>query len=264
MSTYFKKQLLVFSNIGGYLVMLIINGLANLLPINGKTTGELSDAYPNLFVPAGITFSIWGLIYLLLAILMFYQLYTLFRHEVASGLYIIKIGWWFVISCLLNVLWIFAWHYEVIWLSMLIMLMLLGTMIIIYRRLDIGSCCSGLNEKIFVFVPFSLYLGWISVATVANAAALLVSVNWGRWGVSEVAWLVVVLAVVTALALIVVFLKKDIFYALAIVWALAGIIIKRSPGGSVQDRITVIAAMAALAIVTISVVIQIFRRKVYR
>ncbi len=263
MSTYFKKQLFIFSNIGGYLVMLIINGLANILPINGMTTGALSDAHPNLFVPAGITFSIWGMIYLLFAILMFYQLYTLFRHEVAPGLYIVKIGWWFIVSCFLNIAWILAWHYEVIWLSMIIMLMLLGTLIRIHLRLDIGGCCTRLNEKLFVFVPFSLYLGWISVATIANATVLLVSLDWGRWGFSEATWLVIVLAIVAGLTLSMIFLKKDIVYALAILWALAGIILKRSPGGGVQDRIAVIAAMAAAVLITAAILIQIFRRKVY-
>ncbi|MBP6977132.1 MAG: hypothetical protein KBB71_02305 [Lentimicrobiaceae bacterium] len=263
MSTHSKKQLYVFSNIGGYLVMLIINGLANILPINGKTTGALSDAYPNLFVPAGITFSIWGVIYLLLALLMFYQLYTLFRHEVASGLYIIKIGWWFAISCLLNIAWIFAWHYEVIGLSLIIMLMLLATLIMIHRRLDVGGCCTTLNEKIFVFVPFSLYLGWISVATVANATVLLVSLDWGRWGLSEVFWFIIILAAIAGLTLVMIFRKKDIVYALAIIWALAGIIMKRSQGGAVQDKITVIAAVAAVVVITVAALIQIFRRKVY-
>ena len=264
MSTYLKKRLFVFSNIIGYISMLVVNGLANALPLNHRTTGELADAYPNLFVPAGITFSIWGLIYLLLAILMIYQLYSLMRHEIATGLFIVRIGWWFVISCLLNIAWIFAWHYEVMWLSLLVMLMLLCILIIIYRRLDIGGCCAKRNEKVFVFLPFSVYLGWISVATVANVTAFLVSLDWGRWGFSEVFWVVVVLAAVTGLSLAMVFIRKDIVYALTVLWALAGIIIKRSAGTEGQERMTVYAAIAGIVFISVSVLVQILRRKVYK
>lgn len=262
-STLIKKRLYVFSNIIGYLAMLVVNGLANAIPLNHKTTGELADSLPNLFVPAGITFSIWGLIYLLLAILLIYQLYSLFRQEIATGLFLVRIGWWFLLSCILNISWIFAWHYEVIWLSVLIMVMLLCTLIIIYRRLDIGGCCAKRNEKVFVFLPFSIYLGWISVATVANVTAFLVALDWGRWGLSEAFWVVAVLALLTGLTIAVVFRKRDIAYAIAILWALAGIIIKRSADLGGQERITVGAAAAGIALIVIAVLVQVFRKKVY-
>ncbi len=262
-STQRKKRLYVFSNIIGYLAMLVVNGLANALPLNHKTTGELADALPNLFVPAGITFSIWGVIYLLLAVLLIYQLYSLLSQEIATGLSIVRIGWWFVVSCILNVSWIFAWHYQVIWLSLIIMLMLLCTLIVIYRRLDIGGCCANCNEKVFIFLPFSLYLGWISVATVANATAFLVSLGWGRWGFSEVFWVVMVLAFLTALTITVLFTRKDFAFAMAILWALTGIVIKRSaaPGG--QERLTVYAATAGIVLIALAVLVQFFRKKKY-
>jgi hypothetical protein len=262
-STHLKKRLYVFSNIIGYLAMLVVNGLANAIPLNHKTTGELADALPNLFIPAGITFSIWGLIYLFLAILLIYQLYSLLRQEIATGLFIVRIGWWFLISCVLNMSWIFAWHYEVIWLSLLTMVMLLCVLIIIYRRLDIGGCCAKRNEKVFVFIPFSIYLGWISVATVANATALLVSLDWDRWGLSEAFWVVTVLALVTGLTIAVIFRRKDVVYAIPVVWALAGIIIKRAAASGGQERITVCAAAAGIALIGIAVLIQVFRKKVY-
>ncbi len=262
-STNLKKRIYVFSNIFGYLAMLVVNGLANAIPLNHKTTGELSDALPNLFVPAGITFAIWGLIYLLLAMLLIYQLYSLLRQEIATGLFVVRIGWWFFISCILNMSWIFAWHYEVIWLSLLIMVMLLGTLIIIYRRLDIGSCCAKRNEKVFVFLPFSIYLGWISVATVANATAFLVSLGWNRWGFSEAFWVVAVLALVTGLTLVVVFRRKDIAYAIPVLWALTGIIIKRSADLGGQERIAVLASAAGIALIVIAVLVQVVRKKVY-
>ena len=262
-STNLKKRIYVFSNILGYLAMLVVNGLANAIPLNHKTTGELADALPNLFVPAGITFAIWGLIYLLLAMLLIYQLYSLLRQEIATGLFVVRIGWWFCISCILNMSWIFAWHYEVIWLSLLIMVMLLCTLIIIYRRLDIGGCCAKRNEKVFVFIPFSIYLGWISVATVANATAFLVSLDWNRWGFSEAFWVVAVLALLSGLTIGVVFRRKDIAYAIPVLWALTGIIIKRSADLGGQERITGLASAAGIALIVIAVLVQILRKKVY-
>lgn len=144
---------------------------------------------------------------------------------------------------------------------LIIMLMLLCTLIVIYRRLDIGGCCANCNEKVFIFLPFSLYLGWISVATVANATAFLVSLGWGRWGFSEVFWVVMVLAFLTALTITVLFTRKDFAFAMAILWALTGIVIKRSaaPGG--QERLTVYAATAGIVLIALAVLVQFFRKR---
>ena len=106
-----QKLLLSILNLLGFLGTVIVNGLANTLPINNKTTGELSDQYPNLFVPAGLTFSIWGLIYVLLAVFVVYQLVMVIKKDAQRSSFIEKIGLLFFVASLANIAWIFAWHY---------------------------------------------------------------------------------------------------------------------------------------------------------
>ena len=118
-----------YLNLIAFVFMITMNYLANALPLNGKTTGQLSDQYPNLFTPAGITFSIWGVIYLLLLVFIILQLWGSQQKLVSS------MGWAFVASALFNGLWILAWHYERTGLSVLIMLGLLASLIFINQRL---------------------------------------------------------------------------------------------------------------------------------
>ncbi|MFH1381718.1 MAG: tryptophan-rich sensory protein, partial [Chloroflexota bacterium] len=165
-----KSRLLFLAimNLIGFLGTVVVNGLSNALPLNGKTAGELSDQYPNLFVPAGLTFSIWGIIYILLAIFVIYGRIVAVKKDTQKSSFIENIGVLFFISCLANMGWIFAWHYEIVPLSVLIMLILLVTLIAIYLRLRIGRSDSSKTEKYLVHLPFSVYLGWITIATIAN------------------------------------------------------------------------------------------------
>lgn len=264
MTTHQRKQLFVYTNLFGYLGMLVTNGLANVLPINGKTTGMVADSYPNLFAPAGITFAIWGLIYTLLAVFLIYSLIALHRREITSSLFIVKVGWWFFITCLLNVGWILAWHYELIWLSLIIMLLLLSSLIVIYRRLDIGGCCAKAGEKVFVFSPFSLYLGWISIATIANVTIFLVDIDWNRFGLHEVFWAILMIAFGTALTLYLIIRHVDVVYGIAVAWAFAGIMIKRVHAGGAADRFVWYAAVAGLILLLTVMLFQILRGRAYR
>jgi hypothetical protein len=181
-----NKRRLVLSlsilNLLGFLGTVVVNGLANALPLNNKTTGELSDLYPNLFVPAGLTFAIWGLIYVLLAIFVIYQLIPSVRRDAQKVDFVQRIGLLFFISSIANIGWIFAWHYEIVPLSLVLMLILLGYLIAIYLRLNIGKSEATKSEKYLVHLPFSVYLGWITIATIANVTALLVDINWNTWG----------------------------------------------------------------------------------
>ncbi len=211
-----------------YLAMIIVNGLANGLPINGMITGDISDSYPNLFAPTGITFIIWGVIYLLLAAHTAYQL-GLFRkkgEEVKTAL-LKEVGILFSISSLANVAWIFAWHYKNILLSLLVMLIILVCLMLIYVRINEETLTA--NEKVFIRLPFSVYFGWITVATIANATTLLVDklgspVN--LLGISEVVWTVVILLIGLAIGAFTTLKNRDIPYGLVIVWAYIGILIK--------------------------------------
>ncbi|MFC1910907.1 hypothetical protein ACFLXC_06500 [Chloroflexota bacterium] len=254
---------LAILNIIGFLGTVVVNALASILPLNNKTTGELSDQYPNLFVPVGLTFSIWGLIYILLAIYMVYQAVTAFKGKTDGKPFIEKIGIFFFLSSLANMAWIFAWHYEMVALSLVFMLFLLGFLLAIYLRLSIGKSDSSKAERAMVHLPFSIYLGWITVATIANATALLVVINWNAFGLGEQFWTVAVIIVGIALSLAMLFMRKDIFYCPVVDWALLGILLKRLAVNTAPDQAVVITAIAGLAIISLGIIAQLIRRKVY-
>jgi hypothetical protein len=237
--------------------MIIMNYLAVSLPLGGLSTKELSDRLYNLFTPAGITFSIWGIIYLLLGIYVFYALFAS-NSAVHKNPYIDRIALPFLISCLLNGSWIVAWHYRTVLLSMFIMVALLLTLIFIYRTVPITYKKKINFKEAVVFIPFSVYLGWISVATVANASALLVS--YGVSGGSYAGIIASVMIVVaSALAFISIAKDRDIFYSAVIAWALYGIYVARNAdaakaisSASFVASISLIMSIAVLVLVIIT------------
>lgn len=259
-----KSRLLFLSilNLVGFLGTIVVNGLANALPLNNKTTAELSDQYPNLFVPAGLTFSIWGVIYILLAIFVIYGLIIAIKNNTQKSAFIGNIGILFFISSLANIGWIFAWHYEVLPLSLVLMLVILGSLITIYLRLHIGKSNSTPSEKYLVHLPFSVYLGWITIATIANVTALLVSMSWNTFGLGEQFWAVAVIIVGIAIALSVLFMRKDIFYCLVVDWALLGILLKRLADSTPVQSVIVISIIG-MVLISAGIVAQIVRKKVY-
>jgi len=250
-------------NLLGFLGMITVNYLAVTLPLNNKTTGELSDQYPNLFVPAAITFSIWGVIYLLLAVFIVYQLVYAFGKNHPRKSFLEKIGLLFFVSSLANIFWIFAWHYEVIYLSLLLMLILLGSLVAIYQKLRIGISDALNSEKYLIHLPFSIYLGWITIATIANTTTLLVHLGWGRFGFSEQFWTVVVISVGIVISLIMLFRRRDIFYCLVVDWALLGIIIKQNAAVTVIFQNIITVSYIGIALISLGIVTCLLRRKVY-
>jgi len=204
------------------LVTIVVNVLANALPLNGLNTGEISDRFQVYFVPAGYVFSIWGLIYIGLIVYAIYQALPVQRENPRLR----KTGWWVVLSGLANSAWIFLWHYEQFPLTIIAMLALLLFLIVIYLRLGVARIDVPAAEKWAVRLPFSIYLGWITVATVANATALLNYLNWNGFGLSDFTWMWIMLAAVLAIAVLMNFSRRDIAYALVLLWALAGIALK--------------------------------------
>lgn len=257
------KWSLPILNLIGFLGVVIINGLANALPLNNKTTGQLSDQYPNLFVPAGLTFSIWGLIYILLAIFVVYHLVAIIREDTEVLPSFRRIGLLFFISSILNMGWIFAWHYEIVPLSLIIMLLLLGSLLTIYLRLGIGKSPATKREQYLVHLPFSIYLGWITIATIANVTALLVDTNWNGFGLSEQFWAAAVIIVGIAIAISILISRRDIYYCLVVDWALLGILIKRLSDSTINAQIVIITTIVGLALISIGIIAQLARRKVY-
>ncbi len=257
-----SQIILSILNIIGFLGTIVVNVLANALPINNKTTGELSDQYPNLFVPAGFTFSIWGLIYILLAIFVVYGMISAIKADTKRSS-VTGTGILFFLTCIANIGWIFAWHYQLLPLSMLLMILLLACLIAIYLRLSIGKSDAAKKEKYLVHLPFSVYLGWITIATIANATALLVSTKWNTFGLGEQFWAVAVIVIGIVIVLTVLFQRKDIFFCLVVDWALLGILIKRLSVDSTPYQSVVITTIAGLILISLGIVFQITRRRVY-
>jgi hypothetical protein len=261
-----NRRLLSLSilNLLGFVGTVVVNALASILPINGITTGALSDLYPNLFVPAGLTFAIWGVIYVLLGIFVVYQLLPAVRRDTHRSDFVQRIGPLFFVSSLANIGWIFAWHYQVVPLSLVFMLILLGSLLAIYLKLHVGKSEASKTEKYLVHLPFSVYLGWITIATIANVTALLVDINWNTFGLGEQFWAAAVIIVGIAIALSVLFTRRDIYYCLVVDWALLGILLKRLSVTNVTDHSVVVITIIGLVLLTGGIVAQSIRRKVYQ
>ena len=225
-------------------VTLVANFLASSLPLNGLTTGEISDRFDVYFVPAGYVFSIWGLIYLGLIAYAIYQALPGQRENP----YLRRIGYPFALSCVGNVGWLFMWHYELFPLTILFMVGLLLSLIVIYLRLDVGQARTAPLSTWWVEVPFRIYLGWITVATVANATSLLDYLNWNGWGISPQAWAVIMLVVGAAIAATISLTRGDIAYVLVIVWAFVGIGAKHSTTPVVAIHAVVLAVLLVLSL----------------
>jgi len=228
----------------GTLAVIVVNALANVLPLNGQNTGEISDQFDVYFVPAGYVFSIWGLIYLALLAYSVYQALPGQRDNPRLR----RTGYVYALSCAANIAWIFLWHWEYFALTLVAMVVLLLTLIAVYLRLGTGRTRVPVAETWLARVPFSIYLGWITVATVANVTSLLEYLGWNGWGLSPVAWAVIMLVVAAIVAALVSITRGDVAYVAVILWAFAGIAVKHSATTAVAVTAWVTAALVALTL----------------
>lgn len=245
-----------------YLIMVVMNALANLVPLNGITTGEVSDSYPNLFAPAGITFTIWGLIYILLGLYTLYQ-WGFFQgsRERRTDRLLGKVGVLFALTSLTNALWIIAWHYRWIPISLGLMLFLLVLLIAINLIL-VKAVLTG-REAVFIRLPFQVYFGWITVATIANVTVFLVDYGLPRTSVSESLWTIVVILVGALIGILTMLRIRSKAYGIVLIWAYMGIQIKHtSPTGFDQGYPSVImATLISIVLFTLTEVYLFFFKK---
>ncbi|GAA0563479.1 tryptophan-rich sensory protein [Chitinophaga japonensis] len=247
----------------GLILVIAVNGMAELLPINEQRTGEVSDKYPNLLVPAGFTFSIWGVIYLALLGFTVYQLWLAFRGDHAQELtaFMTRIRHWWLVSCLANACWLFAWHYEMLPLSLLLMLVLLVSLVYIHRNFSIWDNGAPWKEKLYIHFPFSLYLGWISFAAIANITALMVYWGWHGQGISQVAWAVLMISLSTGLSAYMVLQHQNITFAMVTVWALYGIILKRRHANVIAEHLVIQTCIIAIGLIAIAISWKWYRQR---
>jgi tryptophan-rich sensory protein len=231
--------------------MITVNALANALPINGLDTGEVSELYPNLFTPSGITFSIWSVIYFFLAGAVV-VMWTNRNSSLIQALVPL-----FCASCILNLGWILAWHYLLPGLSVLIMLLLLIVLINMFLKLHEADDLDA-TRKIWLKFPFTIYLAWISVATIANISAFLVSLDWSGGFLSQETWTVMMMFVAAALAFIITTKFHAYWFSAVVIWALLGIFIRRR--GAEFDYIIYSSIVLALAL-AINIFYILYKKK---
>jgi hypothetical protein len=240
-----KDTLRQYANLLTVILALGVNILATTLPLNGQSTGEISDRFRVYFVPAGYVFSIWGLIYLGWIAFTIFQLQPSQRDNPRLR----RLGYLFALSNLSNAAWLFCWHYNQFGLSVFVMLTLLGLLIASYLRLNVNRSSVSRLEYWSVDVLFSIYLGWITVATVANISDWLYFVGWDGFGIPPQTWAVIMLAVASLLGLAMAIFRRDIGYLSVLVWAFVGIAVKQVSAPLVTTSAWIAAGlMAALAI----------------
>ncbi len=254
-----KTQLLKIGAGITFLVMVVVNALANILPINNVSTGEVSERLHNLFAPAGITFSIWGLIYILLALYVVHQ-FSVTKEEKKHEL-INKINVYFIVSSLANIAWIFLWHHFLIGLTLIPMIVILICLIKIANLLRKESFSK--KEAYLIKIPFSIYFGWITVATIANITGFLVSINWNGFGLADQTWAIIILSIGAIIGIFRMFWDKSIVYGLVFVWAYFGIYIKHiSPEGFGGNYISIIfTTLSWMTLFVFCIIYLIFLKK---
>jgi translocator protein len=217
-----KAVALQIGNILAFVVTLTVNGLANTKLIGGRTTADVSNLYPTLITPAGYVFAIWGIIYALLFLFVAYQALPSQRNSPFQQ----KINGLFILSCIFNIAWLFLWQNNYVTYSLLLIVAFAVTLEEIHRRLQKSNTAS-LKEWAFVRLPFSVYFGWLTIATFANLAVAMSAAGWVTWQPSDAAVGMVLLAVALAIVLCVVFARKEVAYGLVAIWALVGIAVNQ-------------------------------------
>ena len=239
-------------NLLSVILGLTVNILASALPLNGQNTGEISDRFQVYFVPAGYVFSIWGIIYLGWIAFTVFQ----FQPSQKESLRLRRLGYLFALSNLANAAWLFCWHYNLFGLSVLVMLTLLGLLIASYLRLNVNRSPISTFEYWSVDILFSVYLGWITVATVANITDWLYFVGWDGFGISAPVWAVIMLAIASLLGLGMALTRRDVGYLAVLIWAFIGIAVKQT-----SEPIVVTGAWIAAALMSGLAIVSLVRRR---
>ena len=235
-----------------FIIMISVNALANILPINGQLTAQVSDTYPNLITPIPLTFSIWGVIYILLMAFVLYLIGFFNDKNVQIDDELRnKVGLIFGVSSVINALWIFAWHYNQIFISVILMISLLSCLGFLNSILFNAHLSN--KEGYFLKMPISVYFGWITIATIANITAYLVSLNWSGFGLSAEFWAVAAIIASMLIGIITIIIYNDISYGLVLIWAYIGIIFRHSSRAYLNMQYPSIVMITIVCIVFVAI-----------
>jgi hypothetical protein len=246
------RQILVLLTVVG---MIVVNALANILPFNNISTKEISDSFIVFFVPEAYVFSIWGLIYLGMVAYAVFQALPSQRDNPRLK----RMALVFIVNGVANGLWLYKWHHRDFLSTLLLMVVILVTLIMIYLILGKGSGQKvSKAETWMVRIPFSIYLGWITVAMIANVTDVLYFYSWNGWGIAPQVWSVIMLAVGVIVGGLMAITRRDAAYLAVLVWAFAGIAVKFHG----TEPVFTAALLAAVAVALLLIYSLIAKKRV--
>lgn len=263
-----KVRLLAIANTISFLIHVLLSYLTQFKLVNARDVKEISDAHPTLFTPAPVTFAIWGVIYISLAAFCIYHLVMAFRHDKfhQANSDLQDIGGWFILNNLVTAGWLIVWTNNDILASLILIIIQLISLMAIHVLLNIYDTQRAITSKVFTQFPLSIYLAWITIATIANTSVYLVSVNWNgfNWGLTEIQWSIIIISVAVIISLLVVLMRKNAWYGLVIMWALYGIVLKRKSVNAAEYNDMIDFCYIGMGIITIACLFRLIRNNMNR
>jgi hypothetical protein len=259
-------RLLAIINFWAFLIHLAFVYLTQTKEINDINVAEISDRHETLFTPAPFTFAIWGLIYFLLLILCIYHIFTAFKYPAnhPANVHTHRLGGLFIFCNLITAAWLYCWTHEWLGFSLALIAFQLILLIAMNGRLYIYDRESSAASKIFTQAPLSIWFAWICIATIASAAVYMNASDWSGWGLTPVRWTEIMLGLAIFVGISVVLGRRNIFFGLVVLWALCGIILKRTRGGAPDYPGIVLVAELGLVLMGIVCLVQLARNITFR
>jgi len=243
------------------IVMIAANIVFEVLPLNGTTTAQVSGAHDTILTPPGFTFVIWGLIYLGLFLNVLFQLGLFYTQRDADNPDLIyAVNALFPIACITDIVWLVMWHYELILLSLIVIVLLWFALVFIYWRLfpEIRTT----KERVFMLWPVSLFLSWISAAALLNLTVVIHDSSPDMLGLGMLPWSMAVLAILFGITEFFIIKYADYVFGLTALWVFAGIITRFFTMGedSSTMMIMVVSVSVLAGIILLSLPIRALSR----
>ncbi|MBC7654062.1 MAG: hypothetical protein H7098_06240 [Oligoflexus sp.] len=261
-----KVKALAILNLIFFIIAFAVSNLSQLKIFGGVTNADISNKYATVFTPAGITFAIWGVIYLSLFGFTIYHVFKAFKDDIHSeaSQAILKIDYLFIINNIATTFWVFAFTYEYLLASMILIIIQLITLLIIFIKLNLFDIDKSFYNKLFTQFPLTIYFAWLCVANVANISLYLVSIGWDGFGISESIWAQTMIIVIALITFFIVLYKKNVFFGLVAIWSVYGIRIKRVQINEIQYSSIIKVCDFALGFIVIFVVFMIIKNLMYK
>lgn len=254
------KNLSIF-NIIALAIHIATSYLTQIKAINDTDVGEVSDKYPSLFTPAGLTFSIWGLIYIALSAFCIYHVVCAFRKSAdhPANKDTAKIGVLFILNNIATAIWLYAWTHYLLILSAVLIVFQLITLAQMNVRLNMHDASRGIESKGFTQFPLSIYFGWITIATIANISTVLTSYGWNGWGISGMNWTITMIAISVLITVWVLNRRRNVFYGLVVLWGIYGILLKRQDIDPDTYHPIILVCYGAMGIIAVACLFALIR-----